>query len=392
MAKKRIAVVGKGTAGSQAASHFNRFFPEAEIVWYFDSKKPVQSVGEGSTLELPVNLYNNIGFFNTDLPKINGTFKTGIYKENWGKRGNNFFHDFPPPQASYHFSAVELQDYIFNYLKNKIRIEDKNVDYKNLDADFVFNASGRPENFDNFHISEYIPVNAAHVVQCNWDYPRFDYTLAIAKPHGWIFGIPLQNRCSIGYIYNSDISSVEDLQKDMEDVFEEYGLTPSSDPNNLKFNNYYKKQNYELSGRIVHSGNASFFLEPLEATSIGTMDRVQRAAFDVWNGFKKAEVANKEYQDFMDKTELVIMLHYFAGSAFDTEFWRYAKEKAEKKIKGVAKDDHFKEICNIANQVSEMRYSPNSSNFPEYGPWWSGAFVQNFYGLGILDELNKIIR
>jgi len=389
LSKKRIAVIGKGTAGSQAAAHFNRFFPDDEIVWYFDSNKPVQSVGEGSTLELPRNLYNNIGFFNSDLKKVNGNFKTSIYKENWGSLGNKFFHDFPPPQTSYHFSATELQDYVHEYLKDKVKIIDQNVNPKEVDADFILNASGKPDSFDDYYISEYIPVNAAHVVQCPWNYPRFDYTLTMARKHGWVFGIPLGNRCSIGYIYNKDINSVEDLQEEMHEIFEEYDLSPAEGANNLSFNNYCKKENFEMSGRIASSGNSSFFLEPLEATSIGTMDFIQRLAFDVWNGTKKYTNANDEYLRFMHETELVLMLHYAAGLPFDTAFWREANKKGLDKIKNSAQDHSFKEMYGVARKHKEMRFAPQ--DYPPYGPWWSGSFVQNLHSLDLFDTIDQIL-
>jgi hypothetical protein len=391
MPKKRIAVVGKGTAGSQSLIHFARFFPNDEVVWYFDPNKPTQAVGEGSALEFPRNLYNNLGFFHNDLKAVNGNFKTGIYKENWGTTTKSFFHHFPPPNVAYHFNAVELQDYIYNLMKDKVTIVEDDVDYKTIDADFILNASGKPSSLDQFEESRYIPVNAAHVVQCKWDYPRFDYTLAIAGKHGWIFGIPLQNRCSVGYIYNKDISSEDDLQEDLDAIFKEYGLIPSSEPNRLSFNNYYRKENYEDFGRIAHNGNASFFLEPLEATSVGTMDRIQRTAFDIWNLRKSPEQANQEFQELMHQTELILMLHYAAGSPFKTKFWEFAKERGLKKIEDSKDDYKFRTIYNISKQLPEMRFAPTADQISDYGPWWAGSFSQNLRGLGLFNTIDGIL-
>ena len=392
MKKSRISVVGKGTAGSQAILHFNNFLPEAELVWYFDPNRPTQSVGEGSTLELPNNLFFNLGFFATDLERVNGTFKTGIYKENWGKSENSFFHNFPPPQSAYHFSAVELQDYIYEVMKNKIKIVEEEVDYKNIDSDFIINASGKPNSFENFNLSEYIPVNAAYVVQCDWESPSFDYTLCVAGKHGWIFGIPLQNRLSVGYIYNAQISKEEDLLDEVSEIFNRYKLSPTKEPNRLSFSNYFRKKNYEEMGRIAHTGNASFFLEPLEATSIATMDRIQRAAFDIWTGQKSHNQANKEYLQFMDRTEFVIMMHYAAGSRFDTDFWNHAEDLGLKKLKESSNDYDFNQLYKTIRNTKEMRHSPTSDQLPDYGPWWPGAFVQNLHGLGLFDRMDSIFK
>jgi len=388
--KRKIAVVGKGTAGSQAAAYFATLIPEFEVEWYFDPNKPTQSVGEGSTLKLPNNLFENVGFTHGDLKNIKGTFKTGIYKENWGSLNKSFFHDFPPPQSGYHFNAVELQNYLEKYLEDKVSIIRESVSYQDIDADFILNASGVPQSFDDFHTSEYIPVNAAYITQCYWDSPEFDYSLTIAQKYGWVFGIPLQNRCSIGYLYNDNINTEEEVAEDVKKIFAQYGLTPSNDTNSLRFKNYYRKQNYERNGRIAHSGNASFFLEPLEATSIGFMDHIQRSALDIWTGYKKYDQANEDYRKLISQIELVIMIHYAAGSSFDTEFWDFAKERGIKKLESQRGDEHLFNIYSSIKDVQDFHLS--NSQISEYGLWWAGSFVQNINGLGIRDLFQKFVN
>lgn len=389
MKNKKIAVVGKGTAGSQAILHFTRYLEDYDVVWYFDPNKPVQSVGEGSTIELPRNLYNALEFHPQDLPKIDGTFKTGIYKENWGTANKSFFHYFMPPFVSYHFNAVELQNYIYGIMKDKITIVEEEVNYDELDVDFVLNASGKPESYEDFHISEYIPVNSAYIVQCKWDYPRFDYTLTIARKHGWVFGIPLQNRCSIGYIYNKDITTEEEIAEDIQCIFEEYNLIPSTKPNKLSFNNYYRKVNFEENGRVAHTGNASFFLEPLEATSISTMDKIQRSCFDMLVGNTTVEQENQRYSKFINGVETLIMLHYASGSPFKTDFWEYAQERGLNKIRDSFNDPEFKEMYEIAKYINSPSLAPTVDIVPEYGNWWAGSYVLNLRGLGLLDIIDK---
>jgi hypothetical protein len=391
MTKKRIAVVGKGTAGSQAVAHFARFFPDEEIVWYFDSQKPTQSVGEGSTLQLPINLFRNINFSHEDLKKIDGTFKTGVYKKNWGMDGKAFVHDFSPPSVAYHFNAVKLQDYIYDFLKNRVRVIDQAVDYKNVDASHIFNASGVPKNFESFNVSEYIPVNSVYITQCYWDAPRFDYSLTIAAKYGWVFGIPLQNRCSIGYLYNDNINSEKEIAEDVKEIFKEYNLEPSTTTASLNFKNYYKKINYENNGRLVHSGNSSFFLEPLEATSIGTMDQIQRSALDVWSGSKTASEANSQYLQQMHEIEFVIMMHYAAGSSYKTDFWDYAQERGIKKIENSKNDKRMQALYSSIKDMPTKNLATEiyKSSDQEYGLWWPGSFIQNIDKLGLKNIMNR---
>lgn len=393
MNKQKIAIVGKGTAGSQAAIYFSRFFPDAEIDWYFDPNRPAQSVGEGSTLTLPRNLFMSMGFSHTDLKKVNGSFKTGIYKKNWAKKNHEFFHDFPPPQVGYHFSATELQEYIesnIQKISKNVKIISKEVDFNNVDSTVVFNASGRPDDFSDFHQSEYIPVNSAHVNQCSWNGAEFDYTLTIAAKHGWIFGIPLQNRLSIGYMYNNGISSVEDLQEELEEIFAKYGVRPSGQANNLTFNNYYRKNNYQDGGRIVHSGNASFFLEPLEATSITVMNHIQSSAFDIWRGKKSAALANSEYLRLLHEIEFMIMMHYASGSGFKSDFWEFAKERGVKKIKDSYKDQEIKKMYSMVRGIKNYGLATDLEYF-EYGSWWPGSFIQNIQGLFLEDIFEEFV-
>lgn len=388
---KKLVVVGKGTAGCQAIAHFVRWMPNCEFEWHYDPNIQPQSVGEGSVLSLPKNMFMNLGFSHQDLKKIDGTLKTGIYKKNWGKKGKEFFHDFPAPNVAYHFNAVKLQNYIYEVLKDRIKVVEHNTNIENIDADYIMDCSGKPKDLELFDIPKYIPVNSVHVIQCWWEYPRLDHTLTIARPYGWVFGIPLQNRCSIGYMYNNQINSIDEIKEDILNVINDYKLTPSDTTNSFTFGNYKRKVNFK--GNIAFNGNSSFFLEPLEATSIDVMDNITRNAFDVWNGKISTETANSNYQKMLDQTEKIIMMHYFSGSVFKTKFWEFAKERGTRCMKEAQSDQSFKFWCDVANKYSNFnRVVEHSWSTDHYSVWWPGSFVQNVNGLGINKELSKILK
>jgi hypothetical protein len=385
---KKIAIIGKGTSGSQAIIHFLRYMPECELEWHFDPNISTQTVGEGSTLELPRNLFNSLNFNYFDLNKLNATIKTGIYKSGWGNNRCDFFHQFPAPQTALHFNAVSLQNFIFEKVKNKISIFEHNIKSEDIDSDFILDCSGKPSSYDDFHIAKYIPVNSSYITQCYWEYPRFNYTLTIARPYGWVFGIPLQNRCSIGYLYNENINSLEEVQEDVKKVFDEYHLIPSETSNNLKFKNYFRKINF--NERISYSGNSSFFLEPLEATSISTMDSIQRKCYDIWNGNMSIEEANFKIKEQLVQIETMIMLHYFAGSKYKTEFWEFAQKNGEKCIEeSLFFDQKFKTIIDYTLQSVSSNFCERET---EYGSWWLGSFFDNINGLGIREKLIKTMN
>jgi hypothetical protein len=292
----------------------------------------------------------------------------------------------------YHFNAVLLQDYIIEQLKNSGRVNLRNFhvdDINNLDSDYIVDCSGKPKDYTGYDIRDEIPVNAVSVTQCYWEGLRFTQTLTIARPYGWVFGIPLLNRCAIGYLYNKDINTLEEVQEDVKNVYEEFKLTPSQEGNKFYFNNYTKKENY--SERIVYNGNASFFLEPLEATSLSTVIYVNRQFKRIMDGELTVSDANMGYYLELNHISFMIMLHYFAGSTFDTPFWREAKLRADTFLKNSNKFSKFSkmiEVCN-SNKNKQNMFFPNLN---EVGTWPGRSYLQNLEGLGIKEELYKFIK
>ncbi len=388
---KKITVVGRGTAGALGALHFNKYIDKSkfEVEWMFDDSIPAQSVGEGSTLLLPKSLYETSGFTHSQLAELGGTVKTGIKKTGWGS-GAELFHDFTYSGVAYHFQASMLHQYSLNYLKDKVSINNSFAsNIENIDSDFVFDCSGVPKNLGKeFVKSECIPVNTARVWQCPWDVPRFTHTLTLARPYGWVFGIPLSNRLSIGYIYNKDFATPEMIEDDIKEVFKEYNVEPGKDGNYIEFNSYYRKDNFH--GNIGHSGNSSFFLEPLEATSTAMMESCQRNMFDQVVGGLKAQQSNDNYLDLIDETETLIMLHYYAGSQWDNDFWKYAKDKANIKIGSIKKDSRVGKALNEGlSYIGNQEFTPPVI---QHGQMWSTySYALHLDKLNIADNIEGIL-
>tara|TARA_R110002153_G_scaffold274282_1_gene448120 strand:- start:36 stop:1199 length:1164 start_codon:yes stop_codon:yes gene_type:complete len=384
---KKISIIGKGTAGCMSAAYFSHY-TDHEVDWYFDPKIKPQAVGEGSNLSLPNRLNDIFGFGARDFSKIDGTVKTGIYKENWGKGMEPFLHDFPSPLNAIHFSAPKLQDYVLERLQGRVNVKEENVLAEEIDSDYIMDCSGRPISYEDFSESSYIPVNSVYVTQCYWDYPRFNYTLTIARPYGWVFGIPLGNRCSVGYMYNNKINSLEEVKEDVQNIFKQYNLTPSLDTNSFSFKNYKRRSN--IKGNIAYNGNASFFLEPIEATSFSTVDSINCLTNEHWFHGVDLELSERRYNATIDSNENIIMLHYFAGSDFKTEFWDYAEHRGQECIKNADESLNFM-LDNCTGLPSLGSYSSNF-NLPSnpsvelnalHRSWWEGSFSQNKIGLGL---------
>ncbi len=398
---KKLAIIGRGTAGCLSMIHFLRW-TDWQIDWYYDENIKPQAVGEGSQLIFPIVLEDCLGMHHSDISKIDGTVKLGIHKIGYGNN-SNFYHDFNNGSGiSYHFNATKLQNFIFDEVKNNQRVTciSENINHNNIDSDFIMDCGGKPSNYDDFHLSEYIPVNAVYVTQCYWDYPRYQHTLAIARPYGWVFGIPLQNRCSIGYMYNHQINNIENVKEDVKEIFKQFNLTPSDNTNSFHFNNYYRKQNYSDDGRIAYNGNASFFLEPMEATSITRMDNINRVSWDIWNkgGKHVAHSANKNYSYFFSALEKELMIHYYAGSPYKTKFWEFSKNRGEIAIKNLLKYPEFQKILNICEKDIKENglkhtYIPGKECDPiVFATWSVYSWKTHIYNFGILDRLLELKR
>ncbi len=380
---QKISIIGRGTAGCISAAHF-LYHTDCYVDFYYDNNIKPQAVGEGSTLVLPTRLHQIINFQHQDLSIIDGSFKYGIKKTGWGA-GNEFTHNFAPPGVGYHFNAIKLQEHILKTISRnpRLRIIENHIDHKDIDSEYILDCAGKPNSYNDYTMSESIPVNSVYVTQCYWDYAKFQYTLTLARPYGWVFGIPLQNRCSIGYLYNNNINSLDEIKEDVKHIFEDYKLTPSDHTNSFSFQNYYKKNNFD--GRAAYNGNSSFFLEPLEATSISFMDNINRLAYDVWFNKLDQTVANQYYNKHITEIENVIMLHYFAGSQFDTNFWKFAKSKGETNMKQAMNNKKFIEMIDF----SKLNNSKLASN-EDFGTWHLNSFYQNLHNLGLYDKFAQL--
>lgn len=387
---KKIAVLGKGTAGCLTASILKKHTP-AEIEWIYDPNTPTQSVGEGSTLPLAKNLGNEIQFDYDTLKQIGGSLKKGIKKIGWGGSGN-FFHSFPIGSVAIHFSSEMLQNLISqNLLKKGVKIIDKYIKtYDEIDADYIVDCTGKPKSFKEYNKAQHIAVNAVHIVQSPCKGPLFDYTFTVARPYGWVFAIPLANRVSCGYLYNENINSLDEIKEDMKKFMAQYKFSYSENINNISFQNYYKKENF--TERVMFNGNASFFLEPLEATSIACIYSINSKLIDIINNSIPLTSANLWYEQLLIETQHMIGLHYYSGSKYNSSFWDYAKKKGIKSVNEMITSNKFRQIAKGALfNIKNSQFSHPSEEF-EYGSWPIDSYHQNFVGLGIVDQMNNLIK
>jgi len=389
------AVIGAGNAGVLTIMHLLVKQEFRNITWYYDSTKPPVSVGEGSTIP-QTQLIASVLKFPNELVRqeFRGSAKMGIDKINWGN--GDFMHEFPTGQHAIHFSANIMQDWFINNFEDdrlkKVDIQNLNPD--DIKADFIFDCSGKPKELDDkFEIVDTIPVNCAYIQQVpqTEKYPAFDKTYCIARPFGWVFIIPLQDRYSIGYIYNKNINTEQEIAKDIENV---YQYVPSvkniSEGKVMPFDNYYRKENFKSN--YVYNGNASFFMEPLEATSSFNIVQINIFATEQFHRPYSERKYNKQFSLEMLKNEFLINFHYMVGSKWKNDFWNEAYKKSMITL------DKFKEMGfgNVLNNIiahtdmlNETKFF-NKDAYRTIGQWPYASWVHHLRGFKIEDTIKDI--
>lgn len=382
---RTLAVVGRGSAGALAVLYFLKE-TDWNIKWYFDSTIPPTSVGEATNLSVPSLLARTIGMNHDALLEMGGHVKQGIWKKYWGNN-SDFLHPFPVLSAAMHFTSKGLHEYLFNYVKDNPRIQviEQHVDDpEELDADHVLVCNGTPKNIDEeFIIKDSVPVNAVYVTQCHWNHPQFSYSLTHAMKHGWVFGIPLQKRASIGYMYNSDYATLDEIKEEVKKIFEDYDLVPSEETTHMTFQSRIRRNNF--GPKVVYNGNASFFLEPLEATSLGFTININRLAKDLWLDRRTLKSCQKEYEAELEGIEAMIMMHYMSGSIYDTPFWKDTQQKATEYI-----ENHYKQKTKWAKFVTDTILN-RKTEILEIGTWPSLNYTINLENLHLMDSFKELI-
>ena len=178
----------------------------------------------------------------------------------------------------------------------------------------------------------------------------------MARPHGWIFVIPLTAHTSYGYIFNRDVSSCDEIESDFDEFLETDGVTEFEQRATISFPNFVHRRIYD--GAVARIGNAAAFMEPLEATAIVSAQlqigmvlhmRLNRRPANIEGD---APVVNRFLVNNMLRYGLFVGWHYSCGSRYDSEFWRYARDEVWPRHRTVAAPEAVD--CDALAKFDEM--------------------------------------
>ena len=420
----RIAVIGLGTAGAMAAVFLTKVFPEHDLTVVWDPDAPPIGVGEGTTAIFPPWLHSMTGLSFPDLQeRYDGTLKYGILFEGWGTRTEYFHPFYPVGRFAYHISADLLGEELRKHIdarfisRRVVRIAQTPngasvtfADGSRSDFDIVVDARGFPNTGDEISV-DWIPTDSAMIRRVPVVYEQ-NYTRAIARPHGWVFVIPLTTRTSYGYVFSSSHAESAEVARDFDELFAVEGVESFADVGVLRFPNFISGT--MVDGAVFAIGNRASFLEPLEATSIAVLITQLRALGRYVNLRSATSVSddvtlrataglNAEMALTIERLSLFVGWHYSMGSRYSTPFWRHARASIASAVdgqrpRGAAATNTFWSFVEAGREVDTSRLwsPPHSDDFEQcvgrylndsekFGGFTVASFAQVGDGIGFYD-------
>jgi len=430
---KNIIIVGGGTAGLISALIIKRRFDKINIKVIKSKELGIIGVGESST-EHWTDFTRYLGFNKTEIfQKTDCTYKTGVYFKNWTPKdymhvveGN--FHDvfmgqakvafnhiinkylnsgvlihdslkdnsldntFVPNQM--HFNTFKLNEYLLEKCKVmnveviEDTIEEVTTSEKGIDslksktnvyqADFYVDSTGFKRLLINKLGAKWIPFDKYLTVNHAIAFPTGDteeyppYTQSIAMNAGWMWRIPVWGRWGNGYVFNDNFINADEAKKEAE-AYLGHSIEIAKD---IKFQ----------SGRIdkmwikncATSGLSSSFLEPLEATSIGTAIQQTYVLINNLINYNQSSIDfyNQEMDTIHQNMLDFVFLSYMVKKD-NTDFWKMVnKLKAPDSL-----------LFNLERWKARL---PIRSDFKsDYCLFFDSNYIVKLFGLNLLN-LNSV--
>lgn len=384
---KKVAVVGGGTAGFVAALILKRTYPTLTVDVIRSKKIGTIGVGEGSTEHWSVFMdYVGIQTAEL-INECDSTFKTGIMFEDWATKPylqsvhdpfvadqlgvpiayakligenvdprdltgdylwdnmtpfNKFMEERPNDTgvSQYHFNTKKLNDFLTRKAEEMgcTVVDDEITDVVVSEWNKIESISSEKEKYEyDFYVdctgfaklligqlgaqwqsySKYLKMKEAIVFPTPEEDEIPLWTLAKAMNAGWLFRIPVQGRKGNGYIFDSDFITAEEAQREAESYLG-HGVEVAK---NIKFDPGALDRPW--ISNVCAIGLSASFVEPLEASSIGTsINQSFLLAQRIVNYNQESiDRYNDEVGAIMDNIRDFIALHYITDRR-DTPFWQ----------------------------------------------------------------------
>ncbi len=363
--KKKLGVVGVGTAGLISLMHFTTWLDKSwEVYSIHNPNKKILGIGESTNGGFVAVLEKGIGFSlsrQEDIQALEATLKFGSLFKGW--RDEDFINPLLDGNVAIHFNNFRFQALVhkrlselwpdqFKAIEGDVEefasTHDKallTIDGKEHEFDWVVDCTGFPKDYAEYTLSDCSPVTRCLVHNVK-DFVEEPFTDHVATDHGWMFGIPLTTRKSYGYLFNEKITDKEVAIKDFMNVIGE--PEDGWEGIEFKFRSYYV--NRMINGRIMRNGNRALFFEPIVANSIFLYIYAARLFYDHITGVTSRDDCNDAFLRSVREMEDTISYYYSSGADRDTKFWNDAKDRCAKRL---TRRPEFKEAMNHYRDLKE---------------------------------------
>jgi tryptophan halogenase len=437
-----ITIVGGGTAGYLTALILkSRFNKKINISIIKSNKIGIIGVGEGST-EHWKHFLEYTGIDDYELIKeTDATLKSGIMFKDWSeedylhnvstdltnlrlgqtqigylrlisekakqkKLNNSYFWENKIdigfvnnknilPTNQYHFNTIKLNEFLNKKsLERKINIiEDEIKEVLLNEKGFIKKIIGEKNEYSSdLYIdctglkrllisklgskwqsyNKYLKMNEAIAFPTKDTEEYNMFTVAKAMKYGWLWRIPTFGRWGNGYVFNSNYINADKAKKEAE----EYIGHEVEIFKNIKFDAGALDKVWV--NNCVAIGLSANFVEPLEATSIGTS--IQQAFLLMHNlpNYNQSTINyyNNQVSHIMNNIRDFIVLHYITKRK-DTKFW---EDINKNEIPDSLKENLIKWECRLPIREDFLQ-----SN---YLLFYECNWINILYGLNLLNINN----
>ena len=380
-----LTIVGGGTAGFITALTLKKRLP-ISITMVIPSRIGIIGVGEGSTEHFQ-DFREHLGIpAETFLKETCGTLKSGIMFKDWnsdhplylhhiqsqwqqmlGLSHRNyeylmsskresiafvpkcFFENKLEPDlgttgdlVQYHFNTFKLNEYLTKLAKEAgIKIVDDEITKVNIDKK-ITSIKGKKQKYkSDFYIdctgfrkiligqlgakwvsySPWLKTNSAIAFPTE-DQDEYNiWTLSKAMKAGWMWQIPTYGRTGNGYVFDKNYISKDEAVKEVEELLGrkiQVAKHIEYDPGRL---------DKVWIENCVAVGLSANFVEPLEATSIGTTIQQSFLLMQYLEDYTSTSINtyNKHIEIIMNNIKDFIQLHYITDKD-DSPFWKDVKK------------------------------------------------------------------
>lgn len=304
---KNIVIVGGGSSGWLAAAYLSWNFKNFNIKIIDKEIGTPVGVGEATLLNFPTFL-SSCGFTIKEwFHKVGATEKLGILFVNWIDKNKDVYHPFfnnlttegmsykkamvtrfdNLSNVAYHVNCGKLVLFLQKKLKNKVEFIEKDV------KKVVYNKAG----IENLILKDKTKIKADLYIDCtgfnsilknktqkimlrdrlicdtavagsipykNIEKELLPYTKCEAVDEGWVWSIPVSDRIGSGFIFNRQITNIEDAK----DFFVKHWDNRIK-KENLKVIDWTPYYDYKIWDKnVVAIGLSAGFIEPLESTGL----------------------------------------------------------------------------------------------------------------------------